>query len=61
MGTSEGKKFLKDSDLLHNLLVDQGWKDGEDLLYSRIQGGTHDEAAWAQRVAPLLEFLFPGK
>jgi enterochelin esterase-like enzyme len=61
MGTREGKKFLKDSDMLHDLLVEQGWIDGEDLLYRRIEGGTHDEAAWGQRVAPLLEFLFPAK
>jgi enterochelin esterase-like enzyme len=61
MGTREGKKFLKDSDMLHDLLVEQGWKDGGDLLYTRIEGGTHDEAAWALRVAPLLEFLFPAK
>jgi enterochelin esterase-like enzyme len=59
MGTSEGPRTLRDSDLLYKLLVAQGWVEGDDLLYIRVEGGTHDEAAWAQRVAPFLEFLFP--
>jgi predicted alpha/beta superfamily hydrolase len=60
MGTREGgKSSLKDSELLHKLLVKRGWRDGEDLMYMRVEGGTHDESAWAQRVEPLLRFLFP--
>lgn len=59
MGTREGKRTLHDSDLLHKILLEQGWKDGVDLMYMRVEGGTHDEAAWAKRVAPFLEFLFP--
>jgi len=59
MGTQEGPRTLRDSDLLYKLLKEQGWVDGEDLMYVRVEGGTHDEAAWAQRVAPFLEFLFP--
>lgn len=61
MGTREGIKHLRDSDVLHALLLQQGWRDGEDLHYARVIGGTHDETAWGQRVAPLLEFLFPAK
>lgn len=60
MGTREGgKSSLNDSVLLHKLLVKRGWRDGEDLMYMRVEGGTHDEASWAQRVEPLLRFLFP--
>jgi enterochelin esterase-like enzyme len=59
MGTSEGPRTLRDSDLLYKLLLAQGWVEGEDLKYMRVEGGTHDEAAWAQRVAPFLEFLYP--
>jgi predicted alpha/beta superfamily hydrolase len=59
MGTGEGQKHLRDSELLRNLLLEQGWVDDVDLRYVRVEGGTHDEAAWGQRVAPLLEFLFP--
>ena len=60
MGTREGgKSSLNDSVLLHKLLVKRGWRDGVDLLYTRVEGGTHDEASWALRVEPLLRFLFP--
>lgn len=62
MGTREGgKSSLNDSELLHKLLLKRGWRDNEDLMYMRIEGGTHDEAAWAQRVEPLLRFLFPSR
>jgi enterochelin esterase-like enzyme len=37
----------------------KGWRPGTDLRYERIPGGTHDEAAWSQRVRPMLRFLFP--
>lgn len=59
MGTSEGKRTLHDSAALHELLVEQGWTDGEDLIYVQIPEGTHDELSWASRVGPFLRFLFP--
>ncbi|HEX4020701.1 MAG TPA: alpha/beta hydrolase-fold protein [Acidobacteriaceae bacterium] len=59
MGTAEGKGTLRDSDLLHELLIQRGWVDGQDLMYKRVPGGTHDETAWAERVGPFLKFLFP--
>jgi predicted alpha/beta superfamily hydrolase len=59
MGTKEGKNGLKDSDMLFRLLKERGWRDGNDLMYTRVPGGTHDETAWAGRVAPFLKFLFP--
>lgn len=59
MGTAEGKGTLRDSDLLHQLLVRRGWVDGKDLMYKHVPGGTHDETAWAERVGPFLKFLFP--
>lgn len=61
MGTAEGKGTLRDSDLLHALLVRRGWVDGEDLMYKHVPGGTHDETAWAERVGPFLKFLFPAE
>jgi predicted alpha/beta superfamily hydrolase len=62
MGTREGgKSSLNDSVLLHKLLLKRGWRDHEDLLYMRVEGGTHDEAAWAKRVEPFLRFLFPAR
>jgi hypothetical protein len=44
---------------LRDVLVNRGWREGRDLRYSEIQGGKHDEAAWALRVDPFLRFLFP--
>ncbi|HET9088337.1 MAG TPA: alpha/beta hydrolase-fold protein [Acidobacteriaceae bacterium] len=59
MGTREGKRTLQDTEVLHDLLVKQGWRDGVDLMYMQVPGGTHDESAWAARVGPFLQFLFP--
>ena len=59
MGTAEGKRGLRDADLLHRLLLQHGWRDGRDLHYLRAAGATHDETSWAQRVGPMLKFLFP--
>ena len=47
------------------LAVDKGYdatrvtRMAVDLHYERVAGGTHDEAAWAGRMAPILSFLFP--
>jgi enterochelin esterase-like enzyme len=44
---------------LKTALVKKGWKLGEDLCYTEVEGGHHDEVAWSHRVAPMLKFLFP--
>jgi len=31
----------------------------KDLHYQRFEGAEHNEAAWARRVGPFLQFLFP--
>lgn len=58
VGDQEGRRTLADADMLHALLRKLGWRDGVDLEYETIAGGTHDEASWAERVRPLLRFLF---
>ena len=40
-------------------LVEKGWKLPKDLQYMEAQSGDHSEAAWAARVKPALQFLFP--
>jgi predicted alpha/beta superfamily hydrolase len=60
-GTKEGTRTLRDANLLHKLLKDQGWRDGVDLTYFQAVGGEHDESSWAARVEPFLKFLFPPK
>jgi predicted alpha/beta superfamily hydrolase len=59
VGKSEGRRTLTDADLLERRLKANGWRETIDLHYERIPGGTHDEASWAQRVGPMLRFLFP--
>ena len=59
IGTQESQRALPDARALKTALVKKGWKLGEDLCYSEVEGGHHDEVAWSQRVAPLLQFLFP--
>ncbi len=59
IGTREGTRALPDARALKDALVDKGWKLGEDLAYGEVEGGEHSETAWAQRVGPMLKFLFP--
>lgn len=61
MGTAEGLRHLRDTDLLHRRLTLRGWRDGEDLAYLRVPGAVHDEEAWAQRFDEVLRFLFPSQ
>ena len=59
MGTSEGKRALHEVRALKRLLLKKGWEPGIDLEYREIEGGHHSEYAWAERVGPMLKFLFP--
>jgi predicted alpha/beta superfamily hydrolase len=59
MGTAEGRRGLEDARLLEAALVDAGWEIGRDLHYAEYEGATHSEEAWADRVGPVLEWLFP--
>ena len=59
MGTAEGRRGLEDARLLKAALVGSGWIEGADMRYSEYEGATHSETAWAERVGPMLEWLFP--
>lgn len=59
MGTAEGLRHLRDADLLDRTLLQHGWKSGLDLAYTRVEGGLHNEEAWANRFGDVLRFLFP--
>ena len=61
VGDAEGRRTLADTDLLDRRLEACGWLPERDLHYERVPGGTHDEAAWALRIAPMLRFLFPAR
>jgi predicted alpha/beta superfamily hydrolase len=59
IGTGEGRRALTDARSLKRLLLKKGWRQGKDLEYREIEGGKHSEYAWADRVGPMLKFLFP--
>ncbi len=61
MGTAEGPRHLRDTDVLHRRLIQSGWRDGVDLRYLRVPGGQHNEDAWAARFDQILRFLFPAR
>jgi len=59
IGTQEGGKTVRDARALRDELVKAGWRIGSDLIYAEIPEAGHNEAAWAARVGPFLQFLFP--
>lgn len=60
MGTAESRSGIADARRLRAALVKAGWREDVDLAYWERQGGTHTEAAWADRVDEMLQFLYPG-
>jgi predicted alpha/beta superfamily hydrolase len=61
MGTDEGMNATADARTLRDALVSKGWRLDDDLKYFEAVGAKHGETAWAQRVEPMLRFLFPKK
>jgi len=59
VGTKEGPNIVQDVEQFRDVLLQKGWRLGDDLYYECIDGGEHNEAAWAKRVGPFLRFLFP--
>lgn len=59
IGTGEGGRHVRDARAVRDELVRAGWVLGSDLVYAEIPGAGHNEAAWAARVGPFLQFLFP--
>jgi predicted alpha/beta superfamily hydrolase len=59
IGTSEGPRIVPEVEQFRDILLQKGWQLGRDLSYQRIEGAEHNEAAWAQRVGPFLQFLYP--
>ena len=60
IGTKESIRAVPDSRALRDALIKKGWQLGQDLAYFEADGAEHTESAWADRVAPMLKFLFPG-
>ncbi|WP_232298690.1 alpha/beta hydrolase [Granulicella tundricola] len=61
IGTGEGMRHVRDTELLERLLIQQGWRPGEDLQTLIVPDAVHDEDAWAARFDQVLRFLFPAR
>jgi predicted alpha/beta superfamily hydrolase len=61
VGTREGARIVDDVETFRDLLIERGWRPEETLHYERVHGAEHNEAAWARRVGPFLQFLFPAQ
>lgn len=59
IGTRESPRIVGEVEQFRDLLMKKGWRLNDDLHYECIEGGEHNEAAWALRVGPFLQFLFP--
>ncbi|HET8921974.1 MAG TPA: alpha/beta hydrolase-fold protein [Candidatus Acidoferrum sp.] len=61
IGTGEGRRIAQEVEKFRDVLLEKGWQLDRDLRYERVEGAEHNEAAWAQRVGPLLQFLYPAR
>lgn len=61
IGTREGPRIVDDVERFRDVLIRKGWQLDRNLHYERVEGAEHNEAAWAQRVGPFLQFLFPAR
>jgi predicted alpha/beta superfamily hydrolase len=59
IGTNEGPRIVPEVEQFRDILLQKGWRLDKDLSYQRIEGAEHNEASWAQRVGPFLQFLYP--
>jgi enterochelin esterase-like enzyme len=59
VGTNEGHRTLEDVERFRDVLLRKGWQLDASLHYQRVEGAGHNESAWAARVGPFLQFLFP--
>lgn len=65
IGTAEGDssqdttETVEDAAALRDALVAKGWVLDTDLKYTVVEGGQHNEAAWAARFGGILQFLYP--
>jgi predicted alpha/beta superfamily hydrolase len=64
IGTKESRNpmdAVNDARALRDALIGKGWKENSDLKYFEAEGAGHNEKAWAERVGPMLKFLFGKK
>ncbi len=62
IGTNEGddpQAMLADTEHMHQVLLNEGYQDDNNLFYRVIPGAQHNESAWAARSGDILTHLFP--
>jgi predicted alpha/beta superfamily hydrolase len=59
IGTKEGPRIVPDVEQFRDVLLQKGWRRGEDLHYERVEGAEHNELAWSHRIPRVLHFLYP--
>lgn len=59
IGKREGSTIKHQVRALKEMLLANGWQNGEDLAYFEIPGATHNESAWGERFGSVLTFLYP--
>jgi predicted alpha/beta superfamily hydrolase len=50
---------LEDTAKMRDAMLAKGYRDSEDLLFFKAEGGRHNEASWAARVEKPLTWFFP--
>jgi len=61
IGTRESARIVQEVEKFRDVLLEKGWQLERDLHYERVEGAEHNEAAWAKRVGPFLQFLYPAR
>jgi predicted alpha/beta superfamily hydrolase len=61
IGTRESPRIVQEVEKFRDVLLEKGWQLERDLHYERVEGAEHNEAAWAKRVGPFLQFLYPAR
>jgi len=56
---SSSQETVEDTQALRDALVGKGWVLDNDLKYTEVAGGRHNEKAWAARFGTILKYLYP--
>jgi predicted alpha/beta superfamily hydrolase len=60
VGTREGARTLADARRMRDLLLDKGYRRGQELSWFEDRGGMHNERDWGRRFRRALPFLLHG-
>lgn len=52
------RRYLQGVRRMHKILLEKGWKEGQNYLYVEDPIGVHNEAHWARRFPDMMRFLF---